>query len=149
MICTKCKKEKGNNFYKRRKKCKDCVIEYQKIYTQKHKKEIEIAKKLYRQNNKEKINLKNKKYQKEYYKKNKERRILQIRKWQRNNKEKRNLSIREYARMGAYTLSNNYIKKLIKDKSTLSSKDIPAELISVYRLNLTLKRLTRKKKIKC
>ena len=130
--CSKCSIEKKLEEYYKRKasidglsfKCKECVIEYNKEYQEKHKKRLkdirEVNKeknkekkkeynKEYRLKNKEKIKekkkeyrLKNKEYHKEYFRKNKEK-----------NNERQKVYIKERrSKDPLYKLSNN-IRSLI------------------------------------
>ena len=81
-VCTKCNIKKDvTEFYSNRKKCKTCIIEYQREYNQNNKEK----RKKYLKENKEKISKKGK----EYYQKNKESIIKRSTEYREENKEKR------------------------------------------------------------
>jgi len=91
-ICTKCKTEKGINYFYPHKRerlgvrnwCKECD---------------KIKSKEYRKNNTEKIKelrIKNKQYHKDYYKNNSEVLKIRVREWQNNHKEELNEYWRTY-----------------------------------------------------
>ena len=83
-VCSKCNIKKDvTEFYSSRKKCKTCIIEYQREYNQNNKEK----RKKYLKENKEKISKKGK----EYYQKNKEKR----KKYTEKNKEKRKKYLKE------------------------------------------------------
>ena len=103
------------------------------------------------QENKEKINERNKKYywenkekekerKKKYYEANKEKLLEQRKKHRKENIEK----YREYQKEGIKDLSDNYVKGLLTDRTNLTYKDIPQELIEAKRELIKINRFIKR-----
>ena len=106
-VCNKCNIEKDvTEFYSSRKKCKTCIIEYQREYNQNNKEK----RKKYLKENKEKISKKGK----EYYQKNIEkmnRKVYERRKRKMKNDLVYRLKIKLRKKIRESLKNNGYTKK--------------------------------------
>ncbi len=122
--------------------CKECLNIYSKAYRKANPEKILAYNKAYRKANPEKILA----YSKAYYKVNKEKLNDYSKEWAVNNPEKRKVSVNKNALKNKKELSDNYVKRLFIQRTSLTASDIPPELIEIKRQQLILKRLLKQQK---
>lgn len=135
-ICTKCKVEKDESMFYRtytRKTafswwCRDCV----RKYNSNNKDKIKKRKANYYVKNKDKIN----EYGANYRANNKDKNRERMASYREANRDK----IRERSASDRKNLEKKYLIVLIRHKSTLKVKDIPAELIEAKRMQMLINR---------
>jgi hypothetical protein len=81
-----------------------------------------------------------KKFDKKYKAENKEKRTVQHRIWASINKEKIRASQRKFDSKKRNAMNDRYIKGLLVARTSLSSYDIPDDLVEVKRIHLLIKR---------
>lgn len=126
-VCSKCKVEKDEIEFYKRKEAKDGLYSMCKFCDKERSKKYHI-------NNIEKI----REYQKEYKLNNAEKLKEYKKQYRLNNAEKLN----ECRRKNTINLSDNYIKQLIS-RNDFSQKTIPQDLVDFHREVIRAKRLLK------
>ena len=127
------RKERRKKYYKSNK---EKLLEQNKKYREENKEKESKRAKKYREANKEIILEKEKKYREE----NREKERKRAKKYNQANKEK----LSERRKRDAENLTDYYVVRFIIEKSNLTPKDIPQELIEAKRELIKINRFIKK-----
>jgi hypothetical protein len=166
MPLTKEQKNKRISDRKSYLKHRDERLEKSKIYREKNKEKIALGKKLWVKKNKEHVLNKCKKYyherkndpefkqkRKKYREEHKECKSIKDREYRLKNKDILRVKKRIALRKARENLADYYVRNLIVDnrnysiRRKISSKDIPKELVELYKENIKLRRAIKKKEV--
>jgi len=144
-ICCKCKTEKNlHSFGKKageadglQRRCKECRINEGKERRHKHREKLNSYDRDYREKNRLRIKL----TLSQYYTKHINILVEQATNWRKQNLDRYNESARIRSRRHTINLTDSHIKRLLTQRTHITTSEIPQALIELKRIEISINRL--------